>query len=313
MYKLIIVFFLTVSCSAISIIDYSDRIIGENKEHIYKLVRKYRKEGDLVAPKGYKLNKHNDKKHRYYVLRNNGNSDNLLLLVHGGAYERTYIQQKQIDFLVDLKEKNNIEYDNILIDYKEKKYPYQGEELDNLIDFVIKKYKKVVLIGDSSGAGLILSVILKRQSENKVIPDALVLMSPLADLKNRVKSRFKNFKNDFLAARSTYLTPLIHNEYVDESMYENIYVSPVYADYVDFPKTLMQYGKSEILADDSIIVCNKINKNNSNCILEGYDDVIHAFQYLRFFHEKRELAIKNINKFIENIFGSIDDKRTENK
>lgn len=312
-YKYLIIFLLTVSCSPINVIDFADKLLYYNKDEVYKFYKRTRKEKRLKAPKNYILNKHNDKKHKYYVLRNNGNSDNLLLLVHGGAYERDFIQQKQVNFLVDLKNRNNLEYDNILLDYKGKKYPEQNEELSNLLDFLDGKYKKIILIGDSSGGGLILSVILKRQMENKKMPDAVILLSPWTDLKNRVKSRFLNFKNDFLLGRSSYFTSLLYSSYANKEERENIYVSPVYAEYKDFPKVLIQYGKDEILADDSIIVCKKINKDNSNCEIEYYDNVVHVFQYEKLFREKRSLAINNINKFIKKIFGSIDDKGIKNK
>lgn len=306
-----LVFF--VSCTPIKVLDMIITKVGKQKENVYTTFKKLRFPTHLMAPSDFYLNWHNDKKHRYYVLRNNGNSENLLLLVHGGAFEREFIQQLQVDFLVDLKRKNTLEYDNIIIDYKGKKYPKQNIDLDSFLTFIENKYKKIIIVGDSSGASLILSVLLKRQSENKKMPNALVLLSPFADLSNRVKSRFKNFKKDILLGKTMYVKALLNNGYADKKDYKNIYVSPIYAKYKNFPPTLIQYGKDEILADDSIIICNKINKDNKNCTLEAYDDVIHVFQYLKFFKEKRNMALDNINKYILKIFGSLDDKRIKNK
>ncbi|VWL85148.1 alpha/beta hydrolase [Oceanivirga miroungae] len=302
---LISTFLIVSSCTPfyLAAIDIMINRVVDNKDTVYeKYVEKTVPKDDSLIPESdeYKLSSREVEGIKYYLYRKNV-SDNLVLYVHGGAFVRIVIYQDYVKMMQEIKDMSKSNFDIAFLNYKGKRFPSQTYELEVLLNYLKPKYKKVILMGDSSGGNVVLSNTLLRRNLNEEKVDALVLMSPWADPSNRVKSRFTRFKQDLLMGKSMYNKFLLHNPYVEGNDVKNPLLSPVYAEFSSFPKTLIQYGGLEILADDSKIVCEKIKKAGSHCKLEEYENMPHVFQLYTIL-DKTEPARKSIVEFLDEVF-----------
>ncbi|KAJ2081312.1 hypothetical protein H4R24_002431 [Coemansia sp. RSA 988] len=151
--------------------------------------------------------------------------------------------------------------------------------------------KDIVIAGDSAGGNLSLAlVVLLRKACISV--RGLLLLSPWSDLTTERPSLQRNAKFDFLCApplasplnpARTFYAPgrKLSVEMLDEMAYP--LVSPVYADFVDFPPTLVQAGEKEIIVDEISQLFENIAAANPHAsqgryVYECYADMIHVFQ-----------------------------------
>lgn len=239
---------------------------------------------------------------KYYEYKKE-KSENAIILVHGGAFKLP-LNQIYFKFMEYIYKNSKTKYEMLILDYKTEKvkYPSQSVELETLLEYAYKKYKKVILIGDSSGGNIILSVIQKQRDESKKLPHGLILLSPWADPSNRVESRVRNYFKDVLFGYEEYPMAMIKSSYLSEVKdLNNPYVSPVFGIYNNFPKTLIQVGRNELLFDDSKIIYEKMKKANVNATITIYEKMFHVFQLVPFLPDTK-YAHKEIGDFIDSIF-----------
>lgn len=307
-YILMLIFTFLVSCSLTDTTINSLYVVSNNgflsKDSILdfaigisKIQKKYIiKEGYVFERKEYK-----DVKYIEYNKKDT-KSENLVLLVHGGAFKLPF-NQIYVTVMEHIIESTDKTFESIMLDYTTgKKYPTQSKELETLLEYAKTKYKKIILVGDSSGGNVILSVMQKLRDENKELIDGLVLMSPWGDLTNTVESRKRNYYKDILFGNEMYPKAMIDNDYISEVKdLKNPYVSPVFGVYHNFPKTLIQVGRDELLLDDSNIIYEKMKKANVNVKLVIFENMFHVFHLLPVLPETK-LAYSQVGEFIESVF-----------
>ena len=236
--------------------------------------------------------------YEYYKRKTN----NILLMVHGGAFENP-LSQPYIKMMDNIFENSKGNFVSYIMDYKvDNKYPEQNIEVEKLVDNIMRKYDRVVIIGDSSGGNLILTTMLKRRDEKKKMPEGLILLSPWTDLTNTVESRVTKYYDDILIGQNDYPDSLLNNYYIkNEKDITKPYISPVYGVYNNFPKTLIQVGENEVLLDDSKIIYEKMKKAGVDARINVYYKMFHVFQILPFLEESKK-SYKIIGEFLDEIF-----------
>ena len=240
----------------------------------------------------------------YKYKKSGSNNKNVLVFAHGGAFIVTSIFNQYFyltEYLIDNTESG---FDVLIIDLKGTKYPEQNKEVNDVVEYALSKYEKVILMGDSSGGNLILSNTIKRIDENKKQVNALVALSPWSDLTNTVNSRFSRRAKDIFLSGEELPELMVNNPYTKGENTSNPYISPK-----NFPKTLIQVGENEVLYDDSYMVYKKMLKSNVDVRFEEYEGMYHVFQLLSIFNKTKE-ARNNICLFLDEVY---NDKRTENK
>lgn len=262
---------------------------------ISKIQKKY------LTDKNFTLSAKKYKGVRYFSYKK-ADSENVVVLVHGGAFKLPF-NQLYVGLATEMAKYSKSNFEILLLDYKtDVKYPSQSLELETLLEYVNLKYKKVILFGDSSGANVVLSVSQKIRDEGRKISDGLIVLSPWADLTNTVSSRKNNYYKDILFGSEDYPDAMIKNKYVSEVKdLTNPYVSPVFGIYDKFPKTLIQIGENELLFDDSKILYEKMKKADVDVEYTVYKKMFHVFQLLPFLPETKA-AYTQIGKFIDTVF-----------
>lgn len=136
----------------------------------------------------------------------------------------------------------------------------------------------LAIYGDSAGATIAASAMLRARECGLALPSALVLWSPWADLTcsgdtyRTLVDAEPFYKQAFLAA--------VARCYAGESELSDPLVSILYADYRSgFLPTLIQCGTRELLLSDSVRLHRHLLDSGVDAQLEIYDGLWHVFQF----------------------------------
>ena len=136
--------------------------------------------------------------------------------------------------------------------------------------------RDIVLAGDSAGGNLALVLCLKLRSEGRMLPGALLLMSPWTDMTMSGESLRERAGIDpaltpeyMAAVRAAYAGDM------DPSLPQ---FSPLFADFSGFPPTLVQVGTHEILFSDAERLAENMRAAGVEVRLEVWDRMWHDFQ-----------------------------------
>jgi acetyl esterase/lipase len=134
----------------------------------------------------------------------------------------------------------------------------------------------IVLAGDEAGGGLAFAVTLAIRNAGLALPGGVAALSPWADLSLSGWSMLTNRKNDpvldweflFACARQT----------LRKSNPADIYASPVFAGFKDFPPVMVHAGANEVLRDDASRLGDRAAEAGLRVSVEIYDGMGHLFQ-----------------------------------
>lgn len=118
--------------------------------------------------------------------------------------------------------------------------------------------RDVIVIGDSAGGNMALSLVVKLKEEERLLPRGLVLLSPWTDLTASGKTHETRAEVDPVLDEE-YLRQMTEN-YAAGQDYENPLISPLFADVTDFPPTYIQVGDNEVLLSDATMLHKKMLK-----------------------------------------------------
>src|SRR5256714_6748020 len=155
----------------------------------------------------------------------------------------------------------------------------------------------IAIGGDSAGAGLTLGLIGQLRDGYEELPACAWLMSPWTDL---------TMSGSTLVSKAA-VDPLIHKEYLNEladaylpaSMdRKDSRVSPLYADFRNFPPMLIQIGSDETLLDDATRLAARAGAADVAVTLEIWPHMIHAWTLWNAHLDEGRRALANAGTFI---------------
>lgn len=275
------------------------------------------------APRGYVRTKVvlDNKLKIEIVDRVNHKSDNIIFVIHGGGY---------IIGMSDIYRRLAKRYSLAgcdarvaFLDYRlapEFKYPCALEDALSGWEWLLRQGydpKNVTVIGDSAGGNLTLALMLKLREMGKELPDLAVLMSPWADMTASGESYEKNFNVDALFGGKEKISleikdDLIHSPiyaFIGEQDRTNPLISPVFASFEGFPKTLVLVGSHEILMSDSLTIVEKMKNVGVDVSLIVGEGMFHIWPLFSKLFPEAEDAMKEICAFINKEYL---DKATKN-
>lgn len=200
------------------------------------------------------------------------------------------------------------------IDYKtgeELVYPSVHDECCtayvNLVSTVLKD-KKIIAIGDSFGANVLLSICLRLRDRDIPLPEAIISVSCCIDLAATGSSYEKNCYRDPLYSLPKNQSFKEHEKNIrripkyigDTSPYDK-YLSPAYAEFDAFPQMLIQCGEAETSESDNDILYEKALKSGVKVIMTKYYGMWHDFQYLTPFLKESKKAWREIGEFLHSV------------
>lgn len=158
--------------------------------------------------------------------------------------------------------------------------------------------RDIILAGDSAGGNLALEIGIHLKEAGRMLPRALVLLSPWTDMTASGPSYTKCADID----------PMLTIDYIkavrgayagERTDFEDPHFSPVFADLKGFPPTMIQVGSNEILKSDSELLAKHLKKADVSVNLEVVPGGWHVFQQMPL--RKANHALENIGKFVWSI------------
>ena len=239
-----------------------------------------------------------------WVTTENSDPNKRILYLHGGGYAIGSIRG-YLSLSSHIAKATGCSV--LVIDYglaPEEKFPTAINDVKTAYKWMLengpngnKRCNKSFISGDSAGGGLAIGATLALKDENSDLPNAVIPLSPWAELEPVSDSYKINEKLDPYISKdaiSAFKDLYIKNE----SDVKHPYASPVYGDFDGFPPMLIQVGSREVLIDDSKKIAEKAKKSGCNISLEIWDDMVHVFHgYAPFLPEANE-ALEAIGLFI---------------
>ena len=154
--------------------------------------------------------------------------------------------------------------------------------------------RDVVVAGDSAGGNLALTLCRRLRQAGRMLPGALVLMSPWTDMTASSPSYEEQGELDPMLTRE-YIQA-VRAAYAPGMDYADPELSPLLGDLTGFPPALIQVGEHEILLDDARQLHQRLEEARIPCRLEVWEDMWHVFQM--FPTKKAGQAMTNVSRFL---------------
>ena len=202
-----------------------------------------------------------------------------VLYCHGGGYTSGNLGYSRV---LASKLVRSTGLDTLSFEYRlapEHPYPAALEDAFRAWDHLLSLgygAKDVVLAGDAAGGNVALVLCLALRRAGRMLPGALLLMSPWTDMTASGASYSERAEAD----------PILTNEYIQAvreayapgADYSRPEFSPLFGDFSAFPPALIQVGTHEILYSDSERLAERMKAAGCYCRLEVWENMWHVFQ-----------------------------------
>lgn len=227
-------------------------------------------------------------------------NDKVIMYFHGGSYVAE-LSKTQWSFVKDISEDTKSLI--IIPDYPlTPKYKYEDtiEFSENVYKKVIEKVdtKNLILIGDSAGGGLTLSLCQKMANDNIQTPEQILLISPWLDLNldnpkiDKVQKKDKKLNKDVLK--------LAGMTYAGEDNIDSYLASPIKGQLKGLKNITVYTGTNDILNPDTHKLVEKAESEGSNVELLEEKGKEHIWFIDNEENRKEENAYKDlINKILK--------------
>lgn len=230
--------------------------------------KKIRKE-DIHHPKGifFKQNQLRSFKVSDSIITEiglNGNSENLLIFIHGGAFISGPAQHHW-DAAKEIAKQTN--YKIWMCDYPkapENKITGISENIDSIYKTALKSFlpNQISFIGDSAGGTLVTSLIQRLIKKNINLPHKIILISPVMDASMSNPDIEKVDNIDPMLSKIGVLSA--KKMCAENSNLKNVMISPLYGSFERFPQTILFLAENDITYPDQKLAIEKFNQVKIN-------------------------------------------------
>jgi acetyl esterase/lipase len=155
---------------------------------------------------------------------------------------------------------------------------------------------RIVVGGESSGAGLALAMLVALRDFGAPLPAATFLISPWTDLTLEGSSVRGKADVDSMLTEEGLRASAAH--YLRGSSPRRPDASPLYADLRGLPPTLVHAGSAEILLDDAVRTAGALGSADVDVSLHVWPHMPHAFHVLGSTTSAAVTAIDEIGAFL---------------
>lgn len=230
------------------------------------------------------------------VLRN---KEAVAIYIHGGAF-----LLGSANDLTALSMADKLGITVISVNYQlspKAKYPVALNEVYAVYAEIIKRYtpNKTVVIGESAGGNLALSVVLKARDSGLPMPAAMGLFTPWTDLTGAGDSYRANEHRDRVIAWKNQLDKAA-KAYVNKRLMADPLVSPAYADYSKgFPSAIITTGTRDLFLSNCVRLYWDLKNAKVPVELRIWEGMWHGFESEQHLPEGEKCMDEVANYLIE--------------
>ncbi len=180
-------------------------------------------------------------------------------------------------------------------------YPYPAQLNDALAVYnylLSQGYtpENIAFTGESAGGNLALALSLKLKSEGRPMPACIALLSPWGDVELTGDSY-----RDLAGVDPTLDIHTIRDAAVsfvggDMSLMKDPLVSPIHADFHNFPPVQIHVGTKELLLSDAEALAAAMRRDDVPVTLMCWEGMCHVFQVFGF--PESRLSMKAVGRFL---------------
>ena len=212
----------------------------------------------------------------WFVSAEGNPGDCALLFVHGGGFVAgNSVRRSEFLYYAATKWKVN----TLSVDYRlapEFRQPCQLQDCMDAYRELLRRCapEKIVLLGESAGATLILTMLLQIRQEGLPMPGCAVANSPVAQIRRYTKSWFVNRTDDIVVPGDHERSRALYARRED---LKDPLVWPLYGDFHGCCPVFLEVSGSERLLDDSVLLERRLRKTGCPVTLNIRPDTMHAF------------------------------------
>ena len=241
-------------------------------------------------------------------------NEKIIFFLHGGAYigELTGLYRTYARYFI-----NQTGAKIFMPDYRvapEHTFPAALIDAEKCWNYLMThgyNAKDIIVIGDSAGGNLALSLMLKLRDSKRTMPYAAVFLSPWADMTASGDSYVYNYPNDvmfgfrgkeFEEEKRQALLACDIFAYFKENDRTNPAISPVFGEYHGFPECFFVAAKNEMLLSDTLTIAEKINAAGGKAEVFAEHEMFHVYPILVEACPEAKEANKKIVEFMNKKF-----------
>lgn len=154
----------------------------------------------------------------------------------------------------------------------------------------------LVFMGDSAGAGLLLSTLLALKNKGEPLPAGAIALSPWTDLRCTAPSLTSNFARDPMTWEGS--CDIFSRYYCGDQDPANPWISPLYGDLDHLSPLLIFAGNDEVLRDDAIRFADKAREAGTDVTLRVGTGMFHCYPVMSPLFPEAKEAMEEICRFI---------------
>jgi acetyl esterase/lipase len=203
-----------------------------------------------------------------------------VVLVHGGAY---LCGSARGSSGLAIRLSKAMEAEVIAPDYRlapEHPFPAPIEDVVGVVRELVGQGRapgSIVLVGDSAGGGIVVSVALRLRHEAGGDVGAIVCFSPWVDLE--LLGRTMESKAEADPVGSAMALGMSVGLYLGDADPASPEANPLHADLRGLPPMLLQSGSEEVLLDDSVRLARHAGEAGVDVTLHVQPGLPHVYQY----------------------------------
>ena len=235
-------------------------------------------------------------------IEKSGNEKGWILYIHGGGFTTGSARERRAicQYIAGQYGYNCLSFDYRLA--PENKWPAQPE--DSMAAWKALKAKGIreeetVLMGESAGGLLALSLALQIKEKGLKQPRAIVAFSPCTNQAEHYPSHRENAGTDYMLRDKVYkgMQEPVFGKDAAKSILRDPVASPIYGDYTGLPPVFLSASDTEALLDDSRELYKNLKKEGHKAKLEIQHGCFHAWQVFPMIREAR-ISIEKAFRFI---------------
>lgn len=204
----------------------------------------------------------------------------VIYYIHGGGFMRGNGKWCRMNAITQVKYLGLPVYCGDYRYIPEHKYPAGLDDVEAgwnyLVDVLGIDPQNIIVSGESAGGTYAMALTVRLKRQGRKLPLKLVVLSGYLDMALEGESYLYNIGKD-----SVFSADDLPNAsfYTDEEDVKQPEISPLYADFTDFPPAFFAAEDTEIFASDALRAADKMHK--AGIAVKGYftHGLVHAFPF----------------------------------